>query len=84
MRIFVATSKGFYSTAQAFCREIEERGHATYHPFFDRDQSAIEADPAIKIAVTREHFPEVAASDILYALTPNGYVGTGIGRGATE
>jgi len=49
-----------------------------YHPFFDRDQDSIEADPALKQAVTRDHFAEIDACDVLYALAPGGYVGTSV------
>ena len=49
-----------------------------YHPFFDRDQAAIDADPELKQAVTREHFPEIDACDVLYALAPGGYVGASV------
>jgi hypothetical protein len=78
MTIFVATSKRFYPEAQSLCQRIEGRGYRTFHPFFERDQAAIEADPSVKIAVTNEHFPEIAASEMLYALTPNGYVGASV------
>lgn len=78
MAIFVATSKRFYPEAERLCHDIEAHGHRTYHPFFERDQATIEADPAVKVAVTKEHFPEIADSDTLYALTPQGYVGASV------
>ncbi len=78
MTVFVAASKRFYAEASAFCDEICAASHTVYHPFFDRDQDAIEADPALKQAVTREHFAEIDACDVLYALAPGGYVGTSV------
>ena len=78
MTVFVATSKRFYAEAAALCDEIRAAGHTVYHPFFDRDQEAIEADPELKQAVTRDHFAEIDACDVLYALAPGGYVGTSV------
>ena len=78
MTVFVATSKRFYAEAAALCGEIRAAGHTVYHPFFDRDQKSIEADPEVKQAVTRDHFAEIDACDVLYALAPGGYVGTSV------
>ena len=78
MKVFVATSKRFYAEAAVLCDDIRAAGHMVYHPFFDRDQDSIEADPALKQAVTRDHFAEIDACDVLYALAPGGYVGTSV------
>ena len=78
MIVFVATSKQFYKDAEKLCGDIEALGHRTYHPFFERDQAAIEADPAVKVAVTREHFPEITECEVLYALAPDGYLGASV------
>ncbi len=78
MTVFVATSRRFYAEAEVLCRELRGAGHTVYQPFFDRDQAALEADPELKQAVTREHFPEIDACDVLYALAPGGYVGTSV------
>ena len=67
-----------HSAAAALCRELRATGHPVYHPFLDRDQAAIDADPEMKQAVTREHFPEIDACDVLYALAPGGYVGASV------
>lgn len=78
MTVFVATSKRFYSEAAALCDEIRAAGHTVYHPFFDRDPESIEADPEMKQAVTRDHFPQIDACDVLDVLAPGGYVGTSV------
>ena len=78
MTVFVATSKRFYAEAAVLCDDIRAAGHMVYHPFFDRDQDSIEADPELKQAVTRDHFAEIDACDVLYARAPGGYVGTSV------
>jgi hypothetical protein len=78
LTVFIATSRRFYMQAEAFCEVLRARGHRVFHPYFDRDARAIEADPELKVAVTREHFPELDASDVVYALLPGGYTGTSV------
>ena len=78
LTVFVVTSRRFYPEARTLCEALRAEGHRVFHPYFDRDASAIESDPALKIAVTREHFPELDASDVVYALLPGGYTGTSV------
>ena len=78
LTVFIATSRRFYMQAEALCEVLRARGHRVFHPYFDRDARAIEADPELKVAVTREHFPELDASDVVYALLPGGYTGTSV------
>lgn len=76
--VFVASSKRFYPEAKAFAERLKSAGLRVYHPYFDRDQDAIETNPETKAAVTREHFPEIDASDVLYAFMPTGYAGISV------
>jgi nucleoside 2-deoxyribosyltransferase len=76
--VFVASSKKFYQDARRLCDSLRASGYRVFHPYFDRDQDAIERDPHVKAAVMREHFPEIDASDALYAFIPNGYAGISV------
>lgn len=79
--VFVATSKRFYPEAKLLCERLKAAGLRVFHPYFDRDQCAIEANLETKAAVTREHFPEIDASDVLYAFVPTGYAGISVAVG---
>lgn len=76
--VFVASSKRFYPEAKAFTERLKSAGLRVFHPYFDRDQDAIETDTLTKAAVTREHFPEIDASDVIYAFMPTGYAGISV------
>jgi nucleoside 2-deoxyribosyltransferase len=78
LTVFIATSRRFYPEAEALCEVLRGCGVRVFHPYFDRDARAIEADPELKVAVTREHFPELDGSDVVYALLPGGYTGTSV------
>jgi hypothetical protein len=49
-----------------------------HHPYFDLDPHAVDSDPKLKQRITLQHFPEIDVSDVLYALTPNGYAGSSV------
>jgi nucleoside 2-deoxyribosyltransferase len=73
LTVFVATSKRFYPEAKPICERLKAAGLQVFHPYFDRHQEAIEMNLETKAAVTREHFPEIDTSDVLYAFIPMGY-----------
>lgn len=78
LTVFIATSRRFYPEAEALCEVLRGCGVRVFHPYFDRDHRAIEADPSLKAHVTLEHFPELDGSDVVYALLPGGYTGTSV------
>lgn len=78
MIVFVATSKRFYKEAARVVRRLEASGVATFHPYFQLDPGAVDADPDLKSRVTRQHFPEIDESDILYALLKGDYPGNSV------
>jgi len=78
MAVFVATSKRFYPEARQLVSELRAAGVRVHHPYFDLDQHAVDSDPEFKQEITLRHFPEIDVSDVLYALTPNGYAGCSV------
>jgi hypothetical protein len=76
--VFVATSKRFYSEARQLVSDLRAAGVPVHHPYFDLDQSEVDANPDLKEQVTLRHFPEIDDSHILYAITPGGYVGASV------
>lgn len=67
MTIFVAVPKQ-YEDAQRLCREIEGHGHTVYHSGFSAAREGAEGASVVN------NFPEIAKSDVLYAITPGGGV----------
>ena len=78
MIIFVATSKRFYDEAERIVERIKACDVMVYHPYFNLDPAAVDADPEYKTRVTLQHFPEIDACDVFYALLPNGYIGCSV------
>ena len=78
MAVFIATSKRFYTEAKRLVSELREAGVQVHHPYFDLDPHTVDSDPDLKRQITLRHFPEIDVSDVLYALTPNGYAGCSV------
>jgi hypothetical protein len=78
MAVFIATSKQFYPEAERLVSDLRSAGVRVYQPYFDLDPHAVDSDSDLKQQVTLQHFPEIDASDVLYALTPNGYAGCSV------
>jgi hypothetical protein len=78
MTVFVATSKRFYDEAERIVERIKACDVMVYHPYFHLDPAAVDADPEYKTRVTLQHFPEIDACDVFYALLPNGYIGCSV------
>jgi hypothetical protein len=75
MTVFVATSKRFYRQAEAIVKQLKDHDVSVYHPYFDLNSEAVDADPGVKSGVTLQHFLEIDESDVFYALLPDGYIG---------
>lgn len=78
MTIFLATSKKFYPQVKQLIERIRKPGLTIYHPYFDFDPDQIEQDEHMKERITLDHFPEIDACDLLFALLPDGYIGTSV------
>ena len=78
MTVFVATSKRFYGEAMKLVDRLQDAGVRVYHPYFHLNPDEIDADPGLKSKVTIQHFPEIEASEIFYALLPAGYIGCSV------
>lgn len=78
LRIFIATSKRFYPEAKHLVARLKASGHVVYHPYFELDSNEVEASAESKREVTLRHFPEIDESEMVYGLTPKGYVGCSV------
>jgi hypothetical protein len=78
MTVFVATSKRFYDEAEHLVERIKASNVMVHHPYFHLDPATVDADPDYKTRVTLQHFPEIDACDVFYALCPNGYIGCSV------
>ena len=78
MTVFVATSKRYYDEAKQLVDRLKEAGVKVHHPYFHLNPQAVDADPGLKSKVTVQHFPEIEACEIFYALLPDGYIGCSV------
>ncbi len=78
MKIFMATSKKFYPEIKILIEQISRSGLTVFHPYFGFDLDEAEKNPELKERLTLQHFPEIDACDLLFALLPGGYIGISV------
>lgn len=78
MKIFLATSKKFYPEIKSLIERIRKPDLTIFHPYFGFDLEQAEQNTALKERLTLQHFPEIDACDLLFALLPHGYIGASV------
>jgi hypothetical protein len=81
--VFVASSRKYYDQVKEIKKRLDELGVKGYYPYFEYVDDQIEVDVETKKQLTLRHFPEIDEIDVLYAVTPNGYVGCSVTIEAT-
>ncbi|MFH1405119.1 MAG: hypothetical protein ABIH21_03420 [Patescibacteria group bacterium] len=82
-KVFVASSRKYYDQVKEIKEKLDELGVKGFYPYFDFHDDQVESDEETKKQLTLGHFPEIDEVEVLYAVTPDGYVGCSVTIEAT-